>query len=134
VTLWRSGGAGLIPCHDDAFDAALAEVSEVEIDQQAGLEAGEVEERIEPAFVDGEQGLDGLDLDDHEILDEEIDGGGVADGGVAVAEVDWAILFDQQFAHAELLGEAGLVGLLHQAWSDLVVDLKAGTYEDMGEF
>ena len=108
----------LVGGNDEAFDA-VAELLDVEVDQEAALETGEAKVVVEVGLVFAAQLLGGFDLQKQLVFDDEV-------------ERDVAL--EKDLAVEELVGEAVAVGFDVQAWPEVFVDLHAGADDDVRQF
>lgn len=105
---------------------------DIEVQEQPYPAVGQLEVRKKLRLMDREDPLDGLDLNDHHILDLKID---------PIAAVEQDPLLDQrhrllshegQPAKPEFVGQARLVAGLQLPWPDLAVNLNGCSQDRSG--
>jgi hypothetical protein len=117
---------------DDTSDAILDQ-GRVEVDQQAKPLVGQpqVGEKLLP--VHRREALNGLDLDDHPILDNQIRAEPDVDPNRSVDHRDCLLADRPKSTLSQFIGEYRMINRFQQSWSQGGVDAKGGIHDLFGD-
>jgi hypothetical protein len=117
---------------DSACDAVFQE-SDVEVDKETDLEAGELQVAEELGLVDGNDLVDGLQLNGDGVFDNEVEAVATLDVLAFVDDRKFHLAAVGQAAECELMRETGFIRGFEKAGAEGVVDLNGGTDDGFGE-
>ena len=107
---------------EDAPEDAVFEEADVEVQEQAAGEARELEIGDQLSFVDGSEGINALDLDDHPSFDQEVDAVAAVELDAVVDNRKRDLALNAQAGFGEFVAQTHLIGGFEQARAESAVN------------
>jgi len=117
----------------DAFEA-IFQPALTEVDQKSEMAIQEPHVRQDLFCVDGAEGLDGFELDDDFVFDDQIGAKAFVEDNAIILDWNRNLTFDIQPHALQFAGKNDLVDSFQKARSEIPMNLKCGVHHKLGYF
>jgi len=116
----------------DSSADPVPQVLDVEVDEQSDAFPTEFQVREQLRLVNGKNRFDRFDLDDHFVLNDEIDAISKRNGDVVVDNRKWLLSLERQTEAIQFVAQTYLVGTFKQAGTESGMHLVGRAQHAMG--
>ena len=100
----------------------MLEINDIEVHEERGLEAGELEIGEYLGLVNRQQNLHRLELDDDSASDDKVELIAAVDENALVRDGDLLLALKRNAAQRELMAETVPIGRFEEAWTEMTVN------------